>query len=160
MSNTETEKVNKRRLEKAIELLGVYMQDNEATNRLIRKREINPKAYELAVIMAIDDWNATAPITNTTLATWPSLKLLIEGAAIQFLIMAGFIQSRNRLNYNAGGVSVQVSDKAQEYQSWIQWLVNDYETKKLNMKKFNNIESGMDGDGVNSEYNNLYGFYW
>lgn len=163
MVNTEVEKLIQRRKEKAIDFLQLYMNDNENLNRLIKKKELNPAQYELAVIMAVEDFNQTAPVTQYSLADWPSLKLLLQGAAIQFLTMAGILQSRNRLNYSAGGVSISVSDKAQEYQSWLQWFVNDYENKKLNYKKFANIDALLgdgDGSGVNSEYNALYGYYW
>ena len=160
MPNTEAEQHVLRKMEKAIDFLGIYMQDDPQLNRLIRKKELDPKRYELAILLSIDDYNISAPVTNYTIINWPSLKMLLQGAAIQFLIMAGMLQSRNRLNYSAGGVSVVVSDKAQEYQAWIQHFVNDYETKKSNFKKFVNIDSGMDGNGFNSEYNNLYGYYW
>jgi len=162
MANTDIEKLIKRRMEKAKSFLGTYMNDNASLNRLIRKKELNPEQYELAVILAIEDYNLTAPVTTVNLADWPAngLKLLLQGASIQFLIMAGVLQSRNRLNYSAGGVSVAVSDKANEYQSWLQWFVNDYETKKMNYKKFMNINNALDGDGSNSEYNSLYGYYW
>jgi len=161
MPNTETEKLIQRRLEKAKDFLQIYMQDHEKLNRLIRKKELEPKQYELAIHFAIDDYNITAPVTQLTLANWPSLKLLIEGAAIQFLIMAGILQSRNRLNYSAGGVSISASDKAGEYQSWLNQLINDYELKKANLKKSQNISSMMDsGTGHHSEYNTLGHSYW
>lgn len=160
MAKTELEQLIQRRKEKAINFLSIYMQDHEKLNRLLRKKELSPKQYELAIILAVDDYNQTAPVTQLTLANYPSLKFLIDGSAIQFLIMAGILQSRNRLNYSAGGVSISVSDKAQEYQSWLNWFVGNYEKQKGNYKKFMNISAGMDGDGLNSEYNNLYGGDW
>ena len=163
MANTADEVVYQRRLEKAVAYLETYMQDRPELNRLIRTKELNPRSYELAIMMTIDDYNVTAPITGLTLNTFPHLSLLLHGAAIEFLTMAGFIQSRNRLNYNAGGVQVVVSDKAQDYQAWITRFVQDYETKKLNAKKFNNIDTmmeQMDGEGLASEYSTIGGYYW
>ena len=164
MTEEERKKLIQRRREKAIEALATYMGDHEKINRLIRAKELKPQQYDLAITLAIDDFNQTAPVTRWTLAEWPSLLFLLQAAAIQYLIMAGIIQSRNRLNYSAGGVSVMVSDKAQDYQSWIQQFVIAYERQKLDYKKSQNIASALDmGDGVdglNSEYESLHGYYY
>ena len=88
MAKTELEQLIQRRKEKAINFLSIYMQDHEKLNRLLRKKELSPKQYELAIILAVDDYNQTAPVTQLTLANYPSLKFLIDGSAIQFLIMA------------------------------------------------------------------------
>ena len=153
--STDSEKT--RLLEKAKEFLRSYMQDSEQLNRLIRKEECTDSDRELAIMLSIDSYNTTTPISALTLDTFPSLKFLLEGAVIQLLTMKGILQSRNRLNYSSGGLSVQVSDKAGEYQAWISNLYNQLSMAIVNYKKQLNLESCY--GGISSEYANLR-WYW
>jgi len=140
------------RMKKAKKYLRMFLMDNEEMNRLLGRKEIDDDRMELAIIMTISDWNTTAPVIGRhDIVSWPSLYLLMHGAAIQCLIMAGFYQSRNELTYNSGGSSFVRSNKTPYYQSWIQNLSSSYESKKMQLKIQNNIE-GAYGHGVSSEY--------
>ena len=128
------------------------MMDNEEMNRLLNGKELDDDRHELAILMTISDWNTTAPIIGRVdIASFPSLYMLLHGAAIQCLIMAGFYQSRNELTYTSGGSSFVRANKTPYYQSWIQNLASSYEAKKLQFKIQKNIE-GCYGPGVSSEY--------
>jgi len=144
-------------MDKAKRFVQTYMQDQEILNRLIRKEECSEEDRELAIKMSIGMYNEITPISGLTLSTFYSLNFLIEGAVIQLLTMKGILHSRNRLNYSSGGLSIQVHDKAAEYQSWIQNLVNTYYTTVQNYKKQRNLEQCY--GGVSSEYSNLR-WYW
>ena len=65
------------------------------------------------------------------------------------LFSSGILNSRNRLNYSAGGVQVNVSDKAGEYGNWINLLLSRYNQLKLQHKQHLNINSYGE---VRSEY--------
>lgn len=147
------------RLKKARKYLRLFTMDTPELNRLIRGNEIDEDRLELAIILTISDWNTTTPIIGkVTLGNFPSLYLLLHGAAIQCLKMAGMYQSRNELTYSSGGSSFVRSNKTPYYQSWIQNFASEYEAKKLNYKIQKNVEGGY-GYGFGSEYD-LIGFDW
>lgn len=147
-----------RRLEKARKYLRLFLRDTAELNRLILKEESDDEMLDFAIIMAIDDWNTTAPMTNFYhIGTFPSLYLLMHAAAIQVLKSQGIYQSRNELNYQSGGSSFVRSNKTNYYMTWATNFANEYELKKRNFKIFKNIEGGW--GGVSSEYERL-GFIW
>lgn len=149
----------KERMRKARKFLRMFTQDTPELNRLIRGYEIDEDKLEFAIILTISDWNTTTPlIGRVSLGNFPSLYLLMHGAAIQCLKMAGMYQSRNELTYNSGGTTVVRSNKTPYYQSWIQNFASEYEAKKLNFKIQRNIE-GAYGVGFGSEYD-LIGYDW
>src|SRR5574343_486938 len=149
----------KERMIKARKYLRLFTMDTPEFNRLIRGYEIDEDRLEFAIILTISDWISSTPVIwKVTIGNFPSLYLLIHGAAIQCLKMAGLYQSRNELTYNSGGSSFVRSNKTPYYQSWIQNFASEYEAKKLNFKMQKNIE-GAYGTGFSSEYD-LVGYDW
>ncbi len=145
--------------QQARRLLRLFLNDTPELNRLIRQEESNDHKLDLAISLAIDDYNITAPLLQDhTVNNFPSLYLLIYGATIQVLRSAGILQSRNELVYSSGGVSVRIFDKTQHYQSWIAQFVAEYERKKQNYKMALNISSALAG-GVQSEYS-ILNYFW
>lgn len=145
--------------EKARRLLRLFLNDTPELNRLIRAQETNDERLDLALSLAIDDFNITPPLLNMyTVGNFPSLYMLIYGGTIHVLRSAGILQSRNELSYSSGGVSVRIFDKTQLYQSWIAQFVADYERKKQNYKISLNINSSL-ASGVMSEYSVL-NYFW
>lgn len=131
--------------------LRAYLRDDPVLNELIEGKESGDGQLKEAILDAIEDWNDTQPpLARINILTHPSDRLLIRGAAIEILHSAGILQSRNRLDYNDGGIVVRDKDKAPDYQAWISHLVRDYETKKINLKKSLNISLGF--GSVPSEY--------
>ncbi len=146
--------------------LRLFLSDTPEVNRLLREEELDDDHLDLAIDMAVDEYNVTTPtLTPVTLDNYPSIWLLLHGASINTLKMAGIIQSRNELNYSSGGVTVRTFDKTQLYQSWIGMFVQEYERKKANFKIAANVNgalmnniSGTSG-GLHSEYNTI-SWYW
>jgi len=119
--------------------------------------ELDDEHLRFAIDMAISDWNSTMPpLPPKSIETYPSLYLLMHGAAIQCLKMGGIRQSRNQLDYSSGGSSFSRSNKTGLYQSWISLFQNEYEMKKRNHKIAQNINRGY--GGVHSEYD-FIGFW-
>jgi len=156
-TTTGTAEENER--ERVRKLLRLFLNDTPELNRLIRREESTDTDLDLAIDLAIDDYNITAPLLGASgLATFPSLYLLIYGATIQVLRSKGILQSRNELAYSSGGVSVRIFDKTQLYQSWIAQFVAEYERKKQNFKISANINSSL-ASGVISEYS-ILNYFW
>lgn len=137
----------------------MFLNDTPELNRLIRRQESDDPKLDLALALAVDDFNITSPLISTyKIETFPSLYMLIYGSTIQVLRSAGILQSRNELAYSSGGVSVRIFDKTQNYQSWIAQFVAEYERKKQNYKISLNVAAAMAG-GVSSEYA-LLSYFW
>lgn len=135
-------------------MLRKFLRDIDELNKLLDRKESSDNQLQLALDMALDDWNMTPPIFYpATYESVPSPNLLIRGAVIQVLTSAGILYSRNKLDYSDGGITVRVSDQAQEYMAWLNMIVNDYERKKLEIKKFINI--AMCWGSVYSEYSQI-----
>lgn len=146
--------------ERVRKLLRLFLNDTPELNRLIRREESDDTKLDLAIDLAVDNYNVTAPVLQThTVANFPSLYLLIYGATIQVLRSAGILQSRNELAYSSGGVSVRIFDKTQLYQSWIAQFVAEYERTKANFKIASNINNALAGSGVASEYA-ILNYFW
>lgn len=145
--------------QQARRLLRLFLNDTPELNRLIRKQESDDSHLDLALSLAVDDFNITTPLlASYQVHNFPSLYMMIYGATIQVLRSAGILQSRNELAYSSGGVSVRIFDKTQNYQSWIAQFVADYERKKQNYKIALNIGAAL-GGGVASEYSILT-YFW
>jgi hypothetical protein len=156
-TTTGTAEQNER--ERVRKLLRLFLNDTPELNRLIRREESDDTKLDLAIDLALDDYNITAPLLQShILSNFPSLYLLIYGATIQVLRSAGILQSRNELAYSSGGVSVRIFDKTQLYQSWIAQFVAEYERKKQNFKISANINNSLAG-GVASEYS-ILNYFW
>lgn len=156
-TTTGTPEQNER--EKVRKLLRLFLNDTPELNRLIRREESDDTKLDLALDLALDDYNITAPLLQShAFSNFPSLYLLIYGATIQVLRSAGILQSRNELAYSSGGVSVRIFDKTQLYQSWIAQFVAEYERKKQNFKISANINSSL-ACGVQSEYS-ILNYFW
>lgn len=148
----------KEKQQEARRFLRIFLNDTPELNRLIRRQESDDDKLDLALMLAIDDYDITPPLLGqTTIENYPSLFLLLYGGAIQVLRSAGILQSRNELVYSSGGVSVRIFDKTQLYQSWIAQFVAEYEKKKQNYKISVNINNAL-GSGVSSEYATLNQF--
>lgn len=152
--------VSTRRMDKAKKYLRLFLQDTPEANRLIKKEESDNELLTFAIDMAISDWNTTAPVlSNIDIGSFPSLYLLMHGAAIQILKFQGIKQARNELNYSSGGSSFVRSNKSNYYMTWMTNFSNEYEVKKRNLKIQQNVAGGWGDGGVASEYDRI-GFSW
>ncbi len=147
-----------RRMDKAKRYLRLFMLDTAALNKLIRKVESDEELLTYAIEMAISDWNSTTPVLSPVdIQNYPSLYLLMHGAAIQLLKSQGLMQARNELTYQAGGSAFTRFNKTGHYMNWMINFANEYEMKKRNLKIQQNVNRGW--GGVYSEYDVL-GYSW
>lgn len=143
--------------EKAIEFLRTFIGDRPEENKLIPGEELSRDKLALAITLALDEFNNAPPFTQFTLVTFPSLMVLLHGATVQCLIMAGLIQTRNYLQFSDGGISEVLGDKAPMYQGWINQLstiLKSYKETTESIKVSINMEQGF---GV---ITSPYGGFW
>ena len=147
-------------LQNLINQVRLKMRDHPLLNRLIAGVESGDRFIAFAIAEAVDDWNATPPITaSVTYDSHPSPYLLIMKAVIETLRQVMILQVRNHLTYSDGqGATVNTSDKAPALQAIIGQLSAEYEQKKQAMKIALNVEGGWD-DSVSSELAVINTFY-
>jgi len=135
-----------------------YLRDRAPFNTLLSDKETDEDELDLCIELALSDFNETAPvICSYSVTNFPAFDLLLRGVVIQVLQSAGILQSRNDLKYSAGGVSVNISDKAQQYLGWLKGFIQAYEVKKRNLKFQLNMSQCW--GGIGSEYGLLSGLY-
>lgn len=156
---TTTGTATEQAVDQARRLVRLFMNDTPELNRLIRQEESTDAKIDLAIALAINDYNISPPLLGEVqVANFPSLYLLIYGTAINLLRSNGILQARNELTYSSGGVSVRIFDKTQLYQSWIANFLGDYERKKNQFKIAANINNSL-ACGVSSEYA-ILNYFW
>jgi hypothetical protein len=137
-----------------------YLRDFPELNRLISGEETSDRMIAWSVIDAMDDINNSPPlITTWTVETFPFRSLLLRGTVLTILESIGLMQTRNQLNFNDGGISVGVSDKAPLIMNWINVLRSTYEDKKTRWKIARNIAAALTGSGIASDYYFIGGYY-
>ena len=149
---------------KLVQLIAVVrtrMRDFPELNRLVEGRETSDREIALAIAEAVDDFNNTPPlIQNFGIEDFPSISLLIRGSIINIIESVGLLQTRNQMVYSDGeGVTVNVSDKTPMLIQWLQLFMNQYEAKKLRLKKALNLKGALNGTHLSSEYRYVDGLF-
>lgn len=135
----------------AVKKIRSYIRDEPNLNALLDGVETGDTLLEFCLELSLDDFNTSPPLLgNFTIQNHPSHTLVLLGAVIWILKSAGVLQSRNQLDYASGGITIATSNKTPLYQSWINMMMQEYEAKKLNLKKSINAEQAY--GGISSEY--------
>lgn len=144
-----------------IGMVRAKLRDYPELNRLVAGHETSDRQIAMALIEALDDWNTSPPlIEGVTLESHPSVSLLVNGTIIHVLESVALLQTRNQMNYSDGqGVQTGVNDKSPMLLQWIQMFTQQYEQKKLRLKKAMNLNGALNGGGVPSEYSIINGYF-
>jgi hypothetical protein len=138
-----------------INAIRFFINDDAQLNVLLGLEESSDEKIAFCMMMVVDDFNASNPVNDEfIIETFPNFTLLINGTVIKLLISAGILQSRNQINYQAGGLSVQLWNKDRQYQVWIQQLQAEYQANKMSLIRKANISRAMRQQpcGLHSNY--------
>lgn len=110
---------------------------------------------------ALNDINAAVPNNFTFLTMYQSYgtEILIKGAIVFALMGEGLLQLRNQVDYSDNGLSIGMFNKTGQYQSWVNFLLQEYMQEKKNLKadsRANEINAGF--VGISSEFG-YYGWW-
>jgi len=142
--------------EELVVLLRTYLGDSPEENRIIPGKETSDDKLSLALDLALDEYNNTPPFETRTFQTFPSLITILSGAAIQALVMAGLVQSRNHLQFSDGRFSTVIEDKSPAYQAWINQIIATYQRNVSAIKTSLNMERNF--GVISSPYGNVMDF--
>ena len=101
----------------ALDVRLAVMDTSPETNQLLDDLEFSDMMIYHAVIRAINEWNETPPDLehkfDATTFPWP--EHLIKGAAGYLMQEVAYRYNRNRMQYNAAGLTLDTSDKGPTY---------------------------------------------
>lgn len=144
----------------------LFMRDYPELNRLVDGEESSDRMIAFAIMDAISDFNSTPPhigyYTFEDFVNRNWLHPLMLKTVVCLLESVAILQTRNHLQFNDGGISVSVSDKAPMLQQWAQLFNSRWENFKRSVKIADNINSLLNNppSGVNSELFAVNGFWY
>lgn len=99
------------------EKVRAYVKDDEYANALLEgELQSDDTLIELAMEMAISDFNSMAPVTAFTVDNFPSLSILLRGTLYHLAMGESERQLRNQISFSAQGLTSEVDNKADQYQ--------------------------------------------
>lgn len=138
-----------------VEYVRTFMRDFGELNRLVRGEESNDRQIAFAVVDALEDFNGSPPFTSLSLETllhqYHQSSLLCRMSACVVVESVGLLQTRNQVNYSAGGTNLGVNDKTPLLMQWYKLFKNETEQKKMRAKVAMNIQNALMPAGVHSE---------
>lgn len=116
----------------------------------------NDKQIITLLTKALKDINATQPTSRYSLVEFVRLyetELLVKGAIVFALMGEGLLQLRNQVDYNDNGISIAMFNKTGQYQSWLNFLLQDYMQEKQSLKAAMRANApGAGFVGISSEF--------
>ena len=133
------------------------LRDNSAAdNYLLDNVEFDGAEIAQAVLRPIQYWNEIPPPLNPAMTTknFPFKEMWLKGIQAYLYRMAANTYRRNRLAYQAGGVSVDDQNKEREYSSAGAAMLREFQDMVQAKKVEINI-AGFSGT-IGSQYGNLF----
>jgi len=134
--------------------MALYDLDPEL-NMLIDRLEFEDAQIAYCMQRPIDMWNETPPqVTIYTQATFPSREFWLRGTMGFLLRQISYLYTRNTLNYQAGGMSVNDQDRGKDYLTLANGLLGEYKEWMERTKTAQNLSQfyGTIDSGFNYRY--------
>jgi hypothetical protein len=153
------------RIRRAVQSVRNYIRDRRELNRLLNGQfENTDEEIITAIFSALEDFNESPfLLAKWTLANHPRKGLLVMRAAADVVRSATLWHMREHMPSSDGATSADDHAKSSEYMAWVDRILNEYETKKVEYKTATNIAWALSGQSVPSEYSTLgywSGVYW
>lgn len=118
-----------------------YMKDDEDLNILMEgELQSGDELINLATRLAVEDFNAQAPVTEYNEDNFPNATILLYGVLHHLTNSEAERQLRNQVNYNAQGLQAGIDDKHQVYNQLAQYYKQMFEQKMMEYKRYLNME--------------------
>jgi hypothetical protein len=135
----------------------LFLRDFPELNRITAGEESSDRLIAWAILDTLSRFNGTPHLTYFSLEDLLGMNqnyLLLRMTAEALIESIGQLQTRNHLNYSAGGINVGVNDKTPLLLQWLQLFKGSTSQMLQQVKVAINIESilGPSHSGVHSEY--------
>ena len=136
-----------------VEEVQTYIQDLAEKNHLLDTTEFPEVQVELAISLAVSEFNLIPPISSYSERDFPSKALLMSGTLYKLFAGQAALLYRNHMSYTDGGLVIPVEERGQFYQSLASMFQADFVNSAKSFKVFLNMESGW--GYVGSDYSNF-----
>lgn len=124
----------------------LYAKDDAAMNVLLQGRyQSEDDLIELALKLAVNDFNVVPPISSYAVSNFPSDTMLMYGTLHHLANGEAERQLRNQVTYNAQGLNAGIDDKYQQYNQLALYYKQLFEAKIKEMKSQQNLEKAWGG---------------
>ena len=83
-----------------------YIGDRPELNRLLDREEFSQKQIDLAMKLAVAEFNEVPPLSQFEVEGFPYIHVLLVGTVYHLFFGGGILRSRNRLAYQTNGVNI------------------------------------------------------
>lgn len=124
----------------------LYAKDDPLMNVLLQgKYQSSDELVELAMRLAVNDFNVVPPISQYSVNTFPSDTVLMYGVLHHLANAEAERQLRNNVTYNAQGLNAGIDDKFPQYNQLAQYYKQLFEAKIKELKVQQNVEEAWGG---------------
>lgn len=124
----------------------LYAKGDPALNVLLQGEfESAEDLVELAMRLAVNDFNVVPPISSYAVDDFPSDTVLLYGVLHHLANAEAERQLRNQVNYNAQGLNAGIDDKFPQYNQLAQYYKGLFESKINQFKTQSNLEKAWGG---------------
>lgn len=127
-----------------------YIHDYSENNHLIEGEEFSDGSIQLAMKLALSDYNTIPPLSTVSPKMFPSLSLLLYGTLAHLFLGKAANLARNTMAYSDGGLNIPVEERAELYMNLGNQYMTQFKDLANRLKIQQNIESGY--GSVSSDY--------
>lgn len=127
-----------------------FLRDSKDNNHLLDDIENGDHMIELAMDLAISDFNAIPPISSFNLVGFSYKSVLLYGTCWQLFLGLMALAARNTMSYSDGGLDIPIEERFPYYAQMAQMYQGMYQQMAKAVKIQLNMESGW--DSISSDY--------
>lgn len=124
----------------------LYAKDDALLNKLLRgEYQSSDELVELAMRLAVGDFNVVPPLSQYSRENFPSDTVLMYGTLHHLCNAEAERQLRNNVNFNAQGLSAGIDDKFEQYNRLALYYKQLFDSGISAMKTQQNLEQAWGG---------------
>lgn len=127
-----------------------YLSDSKDNNHLLDDVEFTDTRINLAMKMALSDFNAIPPKSVFSLVDFPYVATLLDGTCYHLYRGQMALAARNTMSYSDGGMDIPIEERFPYYQQMVQFYETSFKNSAKAEKIQLNLESGW--DTLSSDY--------
>jgi hypothetical protein len=130
-----------------VEEVQEHIRDASENNHLIDGQEFSPTVINIAIKLAISEWNTIPPLSVASLESFPmgAKSVLMNGTLWKLFAGQAALLARNTMNYSDGGLQVPVEERFPLYIQMAAMYEQSFMNAAQRLKIHLNMEDGWGG---------------
>lgn len=127
-----------------------YLADSKENNHLLDDIEYSDARINLAMTLAMSEFNAIPPKSTFQIGDFPYMATLLDGTCYHLFKGQMALAARNTMSYSDGGLDIPIEERFPYYQQMMQY----YQQSFLQSAKAEKIQLNMEAgwESVSSDY--------